>query len=40
VIPVVYLPEVYGIAPRVHNWEAAHKNGALALHLENVWVEP
>lgn len=40
VIPVVYLPEVYGIAPRVHNWEVAQKNGGLTLHLENVWVEP
>ena len=40
VIPLVYLPEVYGIAPRVHNWENAQKNGGLALHLENVWVDP
>ncbi len=35
VIPLVYLPDVYGVSPRVHNWEAG-----LALHLENVWVEP
>jgi ABC-type transport system substrate-binding protein len=35
VIPLAYLPEVYGIAPRVHNW-----NGAFALHLENAWVDP
>jgi ABC-type transport system substrate-binding protein len=40
VIPLVYLPEVYGIAPRVHNWESAQKNGGLAMHLENVWVDP
>ncbi len=35
IIPIAYLPEVYGIAPRVHNW-----NGAFVLHLENVWVDP
>ena len=40
VIPLVYLPEVYGIGPRVHNWERAQKNGGLAMHLENVWVDP
>jgi ABC-type transport system substrate-binding protein len=40
VIPLVYLPEVYGIGPRVRNWENAQKNGGLALHLENVWVDP
>jgi hypothetical protein len=35
VIPLVYLPEVYGIAPRVHDW-----SGGFRLHLENVWVDP
>jgi len=35
VIPLVYLPDVFGIAPRVHNWDAG-----LTLHLENVWVDP
>ena len=40
VIPVCYLPDVYGIAPRVHNWDAAQKTGAFALHLESVWVDP
>lgn len=40
VIPIAYLPEVYGIAPRVHNWEASQKNGGFALHLEDIWVEP
>jgi ABC-type oligopeptide transport system substrate-binding subunit len=39
-IPILYLPEVYGIAPRVHNWDAAQKNGTPVLHLENVWVSP
>lgn len=34
-IPLVYLPEVYGVAPRVHNW-----SGGFRLHLENVWVDP
>jgi hypothetical protein len=40
VIPVVYLPDVYGIGPRVHNWETAQKNNGHMLHLENIWVEP
>jgi ABC-type transport system substrate-binding protein len=41
VIPILYLPEVYGIAPRVHNWEAAQKNGGgFALRLDNIWVDP
>jgi ABC-type transport system substrate-binding protein len=40
VIPIVHLPEVYGIAPRVHNWETAQKNGGFVLHLDNIWVDP
>ena len=41
VIPILYLPEVYGVAPRVHNWEAAQKNGGgFALRLDNIWVDP
>lgn len=40
VLPLIYLPDVYGLAPRVHNWEAAQKKDAFTLHLENVWVEP
>jgi ABC-type transport system substrate-binding protein len=39
-IPILYLPEVYGIAPRVHNWDAAQKNRTPVLHLEDVWVSP
>lgn len=35
VIPLVYLPEVYGVAPRVHNF-----SGGFRLHLENIWVDP
>jgi ABC-type transport system substrate-binding protein len=40
VIPILFLPDVYGIAPRVHNWDAAQKSGGFSLHLENVWVDP
>ena len=40
VIPLMHVPQVYGIAPRVHNWEAAHKGQPFTMHLENVWVEP
>ena len=31
ILPLVFLPQVYGVSPRVHNW---------SLHLENVWVAP
>jgi ABC-type transport system substrate-binding protein len=40
VIPLVYLPELYGLAPRVHNWEGAQKRDPFRLNLENVWVDP
>src|SRR5260370_4401358 len=39
IIPLVYVPAVYGIGQRVHNWDAAQKNGWFTLHLDNVWVE-
>ncbi len=39
-IPLLYLPAVYGIGPRVHGWDAAQKHDPFVLHLENVWVEP
>jgi len=39
ILPIAYLPDIYGIAPRVHNWAEAHKNG-FTLHLDNVWVDP
>jgi len=37
VIPIIYLPDTYAIAPRVH---LAVKNGRLRLPLEDLWVEP
>jgi ABC-type transport system substrate-binding protein len=40
IIPLVYLPAIYGLAPRVHIPDASQKNGALTLHLENLWVDP
>jgi len=40
VIPILFLPDVYGVAPRVHNWDAAQKNCGFTLHLENIWVDP
>jgi ABC-type transport system substrate-binding protein len=39
VIPLIYLPEIYGLAPRVHNWEAAQKREPFRLNLENLWVD-
>ena len=37
VIPLVYLRETYGIAPRVHI--ESSKSDAFALHLEDVWLQ-
>jgi ABC-type transport system substrate-binding protein len=39
-IPLLYLPELYGLGPRVHNWEAAPKSDPFLLSLENLWVDP
>lgn len=39
-IPLVYLPKVYGLSPRVHGFEAAQKAAPLRLNLENLWVDP
>ena len=37
IVPLVHLPALYGMAPRVHNREATAR---LFLHLENLWVDP
>ncbi|HUA18120.1 MAG TPA: ABC transporter substrate-binding protein [Bryobacteraceae bacterium] len=37
VIPLIDLPDTYGIAPRVHQLA---RNGAFTLPLEDLWVEP
>ena len=39
IIPLVYLPELYGLSARVHNWEAAQKGDPFRLNLENLWVD-
>ncbi|HWY47537.1 MAG TPA: ABC transporter substrate-binding protein [Bryobacteraceae bacterium] len=39
IIPLVYLPELYGLSPRVHNWEAAQQRDPFRLNLENLWVD-
>jgi MarR-like DNA-binding transcriptional regulator SgrR of sgrS sRNA len=39
-IPLLYLPAVYGIGPRVHGWDSSQKQDPFVLHLENIWVEP
>ena len=39
-IPLVYLPEVYGFAPRVHHWNPSQKGAPFHLNLENIWVDP
>lgn len=32
IVPIVHIPEVWAVDPRVHNWDP--------LHLETVWMEP
>jgi peptide/nickel transport system substrate-binding protein len=39
IIPLVYLPELYGLSPRVHNWEATQQRDPFRLNLENLWVD-
>jgi peptide/nickel transport system substrate-binding protein len=36
-MPLVYLPAVFGMAPRVHN---AGRGDAVRLRLEDLWVDP
>jgi peptide/nickel transport system substrate-binding protein len=38
IIPLVYLRETYGIAPRVHI--ESSKSDTFALHLEDMWLQP
>jgi len=40
IIPLVHLPLVYGLAPRVHSAEKSPSTGAFSLRLENLWVDP
>jgi hypothetical protein len=40
VIPLLHVPEVFAIHPRIRGWEEAHENRDGLLHLENVWIEP
>ena len=40
IIPLVYLPELYGLGPRVHNSEPAQKRDPFRLNLEDLWVDP
>lgn len=39
VIPLVHLPRLYALTPRVHLNQTNHKN-PLSLRLEDVWVSP
>ncbi len=40
IIPLVHLPDVYAVHPRVRRWEEAHADRTGLLHLEDIWVEP
>ncbi len=37
IVPIVYLPEVYAVGPRVRNWDEPRTGG---WPLDKVWVEP
>jgi hypothetical protein len=37
-IPVVFVPEMYTIAPRVRNWESVQPARTRVWQLENVWL--
>ena len=39
IIPLAHLPELYGIAPRVHLRDPSERN-ALNLRLQDLWVDP
>ncbi len=39
VIPLLHLPQLYALTPRVHFREADRRN-PLILHLEDLWVDP
>ena len=39
VIPLLHLPELYALAPRVHSRDAAQGN-VLTFHLEDLWIDP
>jgi MarR-like DNA-binding transcriptional regulator SgrR of sgrS sRNA len=40
VVPIVFLPDLYGVAPRVRGWDSAQRSRDGLLHLEDLWVEP
>jgi peptide/nickel transport system substrate-binding protein len=40
VIPVVFVPDVYGVSPRVRGWDQAQTPRDGLLHLEDLWLEP
>ncbi|HYL37237.1 MAG TPA: ABC transporter substrate-binding protein [Bryobacteraceae bacterium] len=40
ILPLLYLPSLYGLAPRVHIRETSPKASALTPRLENLWVDP
>ena len=40
VLPIVYLPVVYGAAPRVRNLDDGRHGAHFAIRLENLWIAP
>lgn len=39
-IPLLYLPEVFGLSARVHNWEVSRQRSPFVMRLEDVWIDP
>jgi peptide/nickel transport system substrate-binding protein len=40
VVPILYLPDLYGYGPRVRGWESAERVRDGLLHVEDLWVTP
>lgn len=40
IVPILYLPDLYGYGPRVRDWNTAQRTRDGQLHLENLWVAP
>jgi peptide/nickel transport system substrate-binding protein len=40
IIPLIYLAESYGIAPRVHFQPSATSSDTFTLHLQDAWIQP
>lgn len=40
IVPVVFVPQLHAIGPRVRNWDAVERPRSRVWQLENAWVAP